>query len=356
MSDENIALSYSLSSLPRGKDLSTSIDNQCNITSKHVAIDVNGSVFVCKCVAWLPMPVGKVEDFDSLPEIWHSARTKTLQQDIASKKFTWCAVQHCGIQYQNILQNYYSLAISVDDSCNLACPSCRRQQLMLDQGPEFDLKQRQIYKIMSWLENFDQPIFITMTGNGDPLASKIMRPLIQTYEPKTQQRFNLKTNGLLLKKIMPYTALKKAIAGYQISVDAGSRVIYENVRRPGKWSVLLDNLEWLSHNRGNANVSLNFVIQRNNLDDIDAFIDLCVKYQFRAEFSALFDWGTWNAEPVTTPDSWTIQNGTFADHNVANQNHVLHKKFVEVINKVYNSRLPYVSLSPFFKKFLHDPR
>lgn len=356
MSDENIALSYNLASLPRGKDRSTAITNECNITSRHVAIDVNGSVFVCKCVAWLPVPVGKVEDFESLPEIWNSAKAKTLQQDIASKKFTWCAVNHCGIQYQNIIQNHYSLAISVDDSCNLACPSCRRQQQMLDHGPEFARKQTQVYKIMSWLENFDKPIVITMTGNGDPLASKIMRPLILTYEPKSQQRFNLKTNGLLLKKIMPNSALKKAIQIYQISVDAGSQATYENVRRPGKWSVLIDNLEWLSHNRDRANVALDFVVQRNNLDDVDAYLDLCEKYKFRAGFSALFDWGTWNAEPVATPDSWTIQNGTFMDHNVANQSHPLHKKFVEVINKVYNLKLPYVSLSPFFKQFIHDSR
>lgn len=356
MADENIALSYSLSSLPRGKDQAYSINHNCNVTSTHVGVDINANVFVCKCVAWLPIPVGKVDDFDSLEGIWHSPQARVLQADIADKKFTWCAVDHCGIKHRDINQQSYSLTISIDDSCNLACPSCRREQIMLEDGSEFEIKKHNIHKIVSWLEKFDKPILITMSGNGDPLASRIIRPLIQNYYPKANQYFNLKTNGLLLKKILEHSPIKKSIAVYSVSVDAGSATTYEQVRRPGKWSVLLDNLQWLSQHRESAEVVLDFVVQASNLEDIRPFVELCAKHKFRANFSALFDWGTWNATKVDTPDPWTIQNGTFVDHNVADISHPLHDKFVKILNDVHSADLPYVTLAPFFKQFIHVPR
>jgi molybdenum cofactor biosynthesis enzyme MoaA len=350
------ALTHTLNSLPRGRLHTGNITNLCNITSRHVTVDADANILLCNCDGWLPIPVGKVDDFDSLDAIWSSDGAKFLQQNISDKKFTWCAVEHCGILHTNVMQANYTLAINLDESCNLSCPSCRRNMKMLDFGPEYDKKSNQMQQIIGWLAKFERPIKITLTGNGDPLASKITRSLIQTYQPRPNQSFNLKTNGLLIKKLIESSPLKESIVSYHISVDAGSQAVYETVRRPGRWAVLLENLEWLKVNKGNALVKLDFIVQKNNLDDLFLFADLCKKFGFIANYSTLFDWGTWNSQPVSNPDAYTIANGTYLDHDVTNISHADHQKFVKILNDLHNLNFSHVKLHNFFRKFLNVTR
>lgn len=352
--DLNSTVTYILNSLPRGGQ-HREIAHSCNVPWKHVTVDLNGDVLLCECDAWLPLSIGKVEDFSSLPAVWDSNRARSLQQDITDKKYTWCAVDSCGVVQHDVVRYQHSLHINLDQSCNLSCPSCRRQQIMLDSGPEFEIKSQRLQTVMSWLEKFDQPIHITLSGNGDPLASKIIRPLIQDYKPMFGQTFNIKTNGLLLKKLLPGNALKDAIVKYSISVDAGSKAVYEKVRRPGRWEVLMENLQWLSLNRNRASVIVDFVVQRDNLQDMPAFVDLCAKFGFIAHFSKLVDWGTWSST-VNTPDSYTIVNGTFLDHDVANLTHKDHGNFVTMVNEIKSKNLPYVLFDNSFTKFFNVTR
>ena len=352
----NRAFTHTLNSLPRGRLHTSTINNTCNIPWKHVTIDLNGNVLLCECDAWLPIPVGKVEDFDSLQSVFNSEAAKFLQQNITDKKFTWCAVEHCGIVHRNITKTKFSMVLNLDESCNLSCPSCRRDQIMIDSGPEYDVKIHRLQIILSWLSKFEEPIYITLSGNGDPLASKIIRPLIQSYQPKAQQSFNFKTNGLLMKKLLPDSPIQKFIRTYSISVDAATKEVYEKVRRPGKWDILIENLDWLKQNKGSAWTVLDFVIQKDNLSDVEAFADLCQSYNFAGHYSALFDWGTWNSRPVLEPDAYTIQNGTFLDHDVADVAHPAHEEFVTIINRVRNKKVPLISFQPSFSKFFDATR
>lgn len=352
----NRAFTHTLNSLPRGRLYPAEISNTCNVPWQHVTVDLNGNLLLCVCDAWLPIPVGKVEDFDSLESVWNSESAKFLQQNITDKKFTWCAVEHCGVTNHNIKRFKYTFNLNLDESCNLSCPSCRRDQVMLDSGPEYDLKVNRLEIILSWLEKFQHPIHITLSGNGDPLASKITRSLIQNYQPKSNQTFTFKTNGLLMKKLLPNSTVLKNITNYSISVDAGSKEVYEKVRRLGKWEVLIENLNWLKHNRGSAAVLLDFVVQKDNLSDLEKFSDLCIDYGFRGNYSVLFDWGSWNSQSVLQPDAYTIQNGTFLDHNVADPSHPDHSEFVKIINRVKDQRSPYISFQSNFSKFFNATR
>jgi hypothetical protein len=196
------ALKYTLRSMPRGKNYMNPITNSCNITSRHITIDSDSNCILCNCDGWLPIPVGKVSDFNSLEEVWNSPTAKMLQDNIDQKKFTWCAVEHCGVINRNIIKHQYTLNINIDNSCNLACPSCRRELLMISSGPEYDKKVDSLNRIMQWLEMFDQPITISLGGSGDALASHIIRSLMRDYTPKPTQKFQITTNGLLLNKIL----------------------------------------------------------------------------------------------------------------------------------------------------------
>jgi MoaA/NifB/PqqE/SkfB family radical SAM enzyme len=324
------AYAYKLKLMPRGSI--DPINNKCTIPYKHVTIDLNSNCLVCTCDGWLPIPVGKVRDFDSLDDVWNSPIAKLLQKDIDDKKFSWCATDHCGIKHRNIIANKYTLALNIDESCNLHCPSCRRDQIMLAAGDEMENKQQDLLRILSWLENFPHPIHIIMSGNGDPLASNVIRPLFLSYQPLPNQTFKLFTNGLLIKKQLLNSQLLPNITEYSISVDAGSPEVYKNVRRGGRWDILLENFDFLSELKKNHLVTLNFGIQKSNYEDLFNFLNLCNKYSFAARIHQLDDWGTWNTGLVLNPDEWTIKNGTLEDHDVLCHTHPEYNKCVDIVN------------------------
>ena len=332
---------YKLKSLVRGND--GTIKNRCNFPFKNITIDMNSNCFVCYCDGWLPIPVGKVSDFNSIEEVMNSPLAKHLQNDVTQKKFTYCATDTCGIKRHDKIQDTLELQINIDESCNLSCSSCRRQPLMIKQGSKFDNKTRDIKKIMSWLEKFDGNIAIAMSGNGDPLASNIMRPLIKTYLPKSNQTFRIFTNGLLIKKHLANTELFKKVKHFDISIDAGSKNVYEEVRNPGKWSVLMENLKFLSTIKGQYQVTLRFAIQKRNYKDVANFVELAEQFKFNGLIHELQDWGTWNYEPIETPDSWTIANGTYIDHDVMLPNNLLHKETINILRGIKSN---FISLSP----------
>jgi molybdenum cofactor biosynthesis enzyme MoaA len=325
---------YKLNNMPRGKNINVPITNSCNVPYRHVVVDFNSNCLICECDAWLPIPVGKVSDFDSLQDLFNSPIARILQQDIDDKKFTWCAVEYCNIKNQNIIKNKFELAINIDESCNLYCPSCRRDPIMHTIGPEVEKKQQDINRIMLWLKNFNEPIHIILSGNGDPLASTVIRPLIKNYQPKTNQTFRLFTNGLLLKKQLENSPLLPNITEFFISIDAGSADVYEKVRRGGSWKVLIENLQYLKALQKENKVQLNFAVQNSNWHDLSNFVDLCLSNGFRANIHQLDDWGTWNPAPVDTPDTWTIINGTYLDHDVLNQSHLNYVQCKNTIKKL----------------------
>jgi hypothetical protein len=72
------------------------------------------------------------------------------------------------------------------------------------------------------------------------------------------------------------TAIFAYYAYMIIGVDAASAEVYEQVRRPGKWKILLENLEWLSMNQGTSQVVLSFTVQKTNFREITAFADCII--------------------------------------------------------------------------------
>jgi molybdenum cofactor biosynthesis enzyme MoaA len=338
--------------LTRGADDKTIIQNTCNVPYRKITIDYNSNCLLCLCDGWLPVPVGKVQDFTTIEDVFNSPIAKTLQADVSNKKFTWCAVDNCGIKQQNIILPTYTLAINIDESCNLYCPSCRRAPIMHSSGVEFTNKLEDIAQIQKWLDAFEHPIHIILSGNGDPLASNIIRPLFKTFQPKNNQTFKLFTNGLLIKKQLTSSHILPKITEISISVDAGSKEVYENVRLGGKWEILLENFDYLVSIEKNNLVTLNYAVQKNNYKDLSNFIKLCQAYGFNANIHDLVDWGTWSNSWSKYPDTWTLKHGLFSNHNVLSVEHPEYLKCKEIITNEYNKNLSFVGYSAYIKSIL----
>ena len=308
-----IANQHSYNTIPRNRDLQLSITNRCNWPHYTLLVDHAGNCFICQCEAWLPVSVGHITDFEKLEDVWTNQTARDVQYDIDSKKFTHCAVDRCGILHHDNLLQEYTVYINIDPSCNLACPSCRKDAIMYSSGPEYNTRVAMADHLVKLLENFQGRTRIVMSGNGDPLASAVMRPLIHRFQPRPDQRIRLFTNGLLLEKQLASSGIFQHIDQYLISVDAGSQAVYEDVRRPGRFDVLLRNFEWLYQQGRTATV--NFVVQQANWHDIENFILLCQRFKFRANITKLEDWGTWEA----FEDQDVIGNRAHPDHFLALQ-------------------------------------
>jgi molybdenum cofactor biosynthesis enzyme MoaA len=284
-----------LDRLRRNKDAELIIANHCQAPWRYLIVDWTGECFVCACEAWLPVSVGRIEQFDDLGAIWSSPVAREVQQDILDRQFSWCAIDMCGIQDHDIRYDKHTISINIDDSCNLRCPSCRTELKMLTEGPVFEQRRSQVLHLIDLLERFQEPCHIIMSGNGDVLASNIMRPLLHEYQPRPDHTFRLFTNGLLLKKQLSRSRILPQTTQYQISIDAGSAQVYEQVRLGGKWSVLQENFDFLSSVIADtgADVWLMFVVQQTNWHDMRNFAELCVQRGWHGNITKLVDWGTW---------------------------------------------------------------
>ena len=310
-----IANQHAYNSIPRNANLKLPILNRCNAPSRQLVVDWKGDCFVCGCEAWLPISVGQITEFDTLAGIWSSPAAQALQADLDSGAFSYCAVDRCGVVDHNNIDTKHVVSINIDESCNLRCPSCRTGSIMILSGAEYDRKLAQAQHIRRLLENFAEPCHIVMSGNGDPLASAIMRPLIKEFQPRPTQTIRLFTNGLLLQKQLADAPILKHITQYFISIDAGSAAVYEKVRLGGQWSQLTANLAWLRDTvvSTGAEVLLKFVLQQDNYRDQQNFCQLCVDYGFSGVINRLEDWSTWT--DFTQHD--VIGNPDHTDHLAA---------------------------------------
>jgi hypothetical protein len=322
---------YTLNSLPRGSAYKGTITNNCNVPFYSLSVNMDGLCFLCRCDAHLPISVGTITDFDRLEDIWTNPIARELQQTVTNKTFDYCAVNHCGIINNDVQDVEHYISINIDESCNLACPTCRKSAIFHTEGDVFTVKQQQIKHFVDLINKFDQPLLLTMSGNGDPLASIIMRPLVLNWQPKSNQHIKLFTNGLLMSKLLPDSKVLPNISEFQISVDAGSAEVYEQVRRPGRFDILEKNLDWLSLNRpSGADVRLMFCLSSANAHDIVAFSELCQRYGFRGEISKVDNWYTFDDF-----DSVDI---------ISNPAHQLYSIAVDQLQQV--SKLDYITISP----------
>tara|TARA_B110000902_G_scaffold47859_1_gene54415 strand:- start:120 stop:1175 length:1056 start_codon:yes stop_codon:yes gene_type:complete len=282
----------------RNKELQYNITNSCNLPRQSLNITVNGECYIDNCELYLPFSVCNILDVESLEEIWDQPLAKELQQDVDDKKFTYCAVEHCGIMDRDLEHSdeqglFQSIFVNVDDSCNLACPSCRTGMLLRLQGERFDKQVLYAKHTIKLIERYKGRTNVTLTGNGDPLASIIMRPFVKDWIPQANHSVTLFTNGLLMKKQLAGSKILPNIGEFKISIDAGCKEVYEDVRRPGVWEKLIENLDWMQENKlPNMRIAFNFTAQKANALDIINFVRLCAKYNARGFITKLDDWKT----------------------------------------------------------------
>ena len=289
MNEQDLEYKRRSADLPKIK---TNVTSHCWNPWQMVNIDFKGRVFVCWCDGHLPWPVGHVQDFSSFYDIFNSSQAQTIQQSINDKTYKYCATHTCSMVTKQL--PWVSLYLGIDNSCNLSCPSCRTQ-LIYDKSDEWLAERyRWIDTIVTWAESTDYPVKVVIGSDGDPFASRVYWRALTYLQSCANVRYEFMTNGLLMRNHLQALNLDvlNRIDKITVSIDSPQADTYEQLRRGGKFTQLLTNLEFLRATDIVAHGHM--IVQKANLDQVFEFIEFCEQYRLEPEFTVLEDWGTWH--------------------------------------------------------------
>lgn len=212
-------------------------------------------------------------------------RDKTLKNDLLKAR----TKLHCHPSIFN-LSNY--------EACNLHCIMCGRDHRLLPGSHPPDYVARTAKDLEHY---FGEEITIVLTGNGDPLARRDTRELLQSFpaDRYPNVRFALITNGLLLNRKMWEQIKHCNFTWANVSIDAATKQTYEKIRRGGKWEVLMESLQILKEAKAEgkfSDVAINMTVMRSNYKEITLFVETARRFGFRAIFSKIR--GHWGDENI----------------------------------------------------------
>ena len=318
---------------------------------------INGDVYPC-CPGWLRdndkniaqtgFKYGNIYK-DNWEDIWNGEEAKKFRKSILDGSFEYCREDLCphlqnvhdiptsktnsfpaairymkdiellyeerGWHHKEIIENQMTelpfgpewFQMDYDRSCNLSCPSCRIEVLVA-KGVDYD-RLEEIQKTLD-AEVIPGVNKLFITGAGDPFGSAIYRKFLQEFTKEKYPNIDtirLLTNGQLWTEEMwnSMPEVHDLVTMVEISVDAGSKEVYEKVRRGGDWDKLIENFEFISTLDFKL-FGLSMVVQDYNYKDIPKLIEIRDKYfpNGYVYFSKITDWGTYSKEDFEKRAVW----------------------------------------------------
>ncbi|HEX8142060.1 MAG TPA: radical SAM protein [Pyrinomonadaceae bacterium] len=322
-------------------------DKFCPMPFTHLATGYKGDAFACCCPAWVPYAVGNVLDAPSAEAVWNSDVAAEIRRSVHDGDFSYCSRTLCSyIAAQKLpskaeitdplLRRYIDersvvleeapqmVQLNHDSSCNLACPSCRTE-IVTAKADEQDVYIESARRvILPLLRKVSGQSYIS--GGGEAFASKhyrsILAALNRTEYPDLY--LYLITNGQLLtgERWSQFPDLPEMIDILSVSIDAARAETYERLRRPGKWPVLMKNLELMAEMRRVGSLrrfQINFVVQEENYREIHEFIELGIRLGVDSMwFQRLTNYGAY-------------EEGAFAEADVTSPGHPKHAELLDML-------------------------
>jgi pyruvate-formate lyase-activating enzyme len=277
-------------------------DKFCHMPFTHLSTGFQGESFLCRCPAWVPFPVGNVLSAASAEAVWNSEAAVEVRRSIHDGDFKYCSRTLCSYiaaqklpkkdditdptlrgyidQRKTVLDHTPQMVeLNHDPTCNLACPSCRTE-IVAAKAEEQDTYAAAAERvILPLLKKVNGHSYIS--GGGEAFSSKHFRSILGALNRDDYPGLYvyLITNGLLLtsQRWAEYPNLPEMIDVLSVSIDAARPDTYERLRRPGKWPVLMRNLEVMAEMRRAQKLrkfQINLVVQRDNFREMLDFVAL----------------------------------------------------------------------------------
>jgi Iron-sulfur cluster-binding domain len=273
-----------------GRDPQTLDQVVCSHPFTHIEITPGGNVHVC-CASLVPSVIGNIENQDPT-EIVHSEMARKLRRSVLDGSYKYCDHLTCQVMIRDKLLKKTDvdvlhdpvigsaistgnvdaaeiryLAFGYDLSCNLSCPSCRRETLIDHHKQSSERSHHVRRKLMPLLTNL-QSLYIN--NSGEFLFSRPSRELLQSIDParSANLKIDLISNGTLFseQEWQKFSNIHGMVRNIRISIDAATKQTFEVLRRGGRWERFVENLR--------------FIAQMRRRGEIDCFM-LAFTYQLR---------------------------------------------------------------------------
>ena len=250
-------------------------------------------------------------------KIWFGRTARALRESITDGSYRYCSRIKCAdianrnlmrrdlAEAKKIIAKLHSatpplpkrLYLSHDRSCNLSCPSCRKENIVADKAEQArldDMTERVLVPLLRGADACSSP------ASGDPFFSNHFRRLIKQIDGDEFRhlRLDLHTNAQLFdERGWNDLRLRSRIRQVEISIDAATPETYAIVRRGGSFERLLQNLAFIKSLRDSGEIEIlyfSMVVQTAELPR-DAGFRPPRASAFSADwasFNMIWNWGT----------------------------------------------------------------
>ncbi len=163
-------------------------------------------------------------------------------------------------------ERHILLQMDLSSECNLNCIYCFRRSSPPHFAPvpleRVSILETQVFPFVQRLQ---------LSIVGEPLTSLVLLEVLSAAKRAGVTSVGMTSNGLLMNRDISWNLLERGLDWLAVSVDASTQVTYENIRRGGDWTVLMENLAALdqlqAHSCRHMSVALNYVIMDHNADE-----------------------------------------------------------------------------------------
>ena len=252
-------------------------------------------VRVC-CQHWLPTPIGYMDD--DLENILNSSTAQKIRQSVTDGTFRYCDHLNCRLMAIHTLQNKTTVTdpihrkaidekefkvsrvkeilFGIDETCNLACPSCRThvRGLKHDQiGNYQEMTNKIVLPLLKTAES------ILINPSGELFVSYPSKRILEFINDETcpNLKVNIITNGTLFNQQNwdKYPGIHNKVGYVRISLDSCKKRTYEKLRRGANYEKTLENLRFISRllkEKAIEGVFYAFTYQLDNFEEMPDFV------------------------------------------------------------------------------------
>jgi len=271
----------------------------CREPFSRFDIGPSGEVLVC-CGHWLPTSIG---DFlkSSVEDVLNSPTALKIRESVTDGTYKYCNHLECGTMAQNMLLTLDAptnerareaigngsfrvdgvdhVLFAFDQSCNLSCPSCRRERIIERPSQSEEKAQAVEQKLLPLLPKLR---VLNLNPAGELFSSKPSRRLLELIDDEScpDLLLDIISNGTLFSEAEwnKFPGIHNKVRSIRISTDAARKDTFEQLRRLGNHETFVKNMEFLSQLRAKEVFPIlcfSFTYQRDNFREMKEFVAFC---------------------------------------------------------------------------------
>jgi MoaA/NifB/PqqE/SkfB family radical SAM enzyme len=215
------------------------------------------------------------------------------------------------------------ILFAFDQSCNLSCPSCRRERIVEKPSlnhAKAEVVEQKLLPLLKTLRN------LNINPAGEVFSSKPSRRILEMVNRQDcpDLVIDIISNGTLFteKEWANLPNLKGMVRAVRVSTDGATRPTFEKLRRLASWDVFVKNMEFLGGLRARGEIrqlKMSFTYQLDNFREMKQFVEFGRRFNVdfvifeRLQNLGAYSWEEFRSKAVHLSD------------------HPLHPEFLDVV-------------------------